>query len=555
MTMHTDMAPERRPSMLKSGAWNDMIITDYLDQAVTSAANRTALVAYRVSDGQRHALSYGELDRVVARMAAGLAALGVEKGDVVSCQLPNWWQMSALHLACVRIGAVLNPLMPIFRERELRFMLGHAETRVLVIPRSFRGFDYAAMIDGLRSELPALRHVLVIDGGDDASDFSRVLLEQPWEERLDTRELFAERRLAGDDVVQLLYTSGTTGEPKGVLHTSNTLFSNVRPYAERLGLGSADIVFMASPMAHQTGFLYGLMMPIYLQGSAVLQDTWDPNFAARVAEAERPTFTMASTPFLADLVEVAPRHRDALASLKVFVAAGAPIPGALVEKAGHSVGARIVSAWGMTENGAVTMTCPDDPAERSIQTDGRALPFMEVAVQDDQGGAVATGQEGHLMVRGASLFVGYLKRPELYGVDRDGWFATGDLARMDEQGYIRITGRTKDVVIRGGENIPVVEIENLLYKHPAISAVALVGCPDARLGERLCAYVTLHDPAASLSLEQVTGFLLEQRLTRNYLPEYLEVLPALPRTPSGKIQKFKLREQARAIRLEPAKRS
>lgn len=555
MTTCTEMPPERRLSMLKSGAWNDMIITDYLDKAVSSAATRTALVAYRVGDGQRHGMSYGELDRVVTRMAAGLAALGVEKGDVVSCQLPNWWQMSALHLACVRIGAVLNPLMPIFRERELRFMLGHAESRVLVIPQRFRGFDYAAMIDGLRGELPALRHVLVIDSGDDATDFSRALLDQPWEERVDTRALFAERRPTGDDVVQLLYTSGTTGEPKGVLHTSNTLLSNVRPYAERLRLGADDIVFMASPLAHQTGFLYGLMMPIYLHATAVLQDTWDPNFAARVVEAECPTFTMASTPFLADLVDVAPQHPDALASLKVFVAAGAPIPDALVEKAGDSVSARIVSAWGMTENGAVTMTSPDDPAERSIHTDGRALPFMEVAVQDDQGQPLPSGQEGHLVVRGASLFVGYLKRPELYGVDRDGWFATGDLARMDERGYIRITGRTKDVVIRGGENIPVVEIENLLYKHPAISAVALVGCPDPRLGERLCAYVTLHDPAASLTLEEVTGFLLEQRLTRNYLPEYLEVLPALPRTPSGKIQKFKLREQAQAIRLDPAKRS
>ncbi|MCY1344222.1 Medium-chain fatty-acid--CoA ligase [compost metagenome] len=555
MTMHTDMPPERRPSMLKSGAWNDMIITDYLDQAVASAADRTALVAYRVSDGQRHALSYGELDRVVARMAAGLASLGVEKGDVVSCQLPNWWQMSALHLACVRIGAVLNPLMPIFRERELRFMLGHAESRVLVIPQRFRGFDYAAMIDGLRGELPALRHVLVIDGGDDASDFARVLLDPPWEERLDTRALFAERRPAGDDVVQLLYTSGTTGEPKGVLHTSNTLFSNVRPYAERLRLGADDIVFMASPMAHQTGFLYGLMMPIYLKGTVVLQDTWDARYAIKVARAERPTFTMASTPFLADLIEIAPQHREDLASLKVFVAAGAPIPSALVEKAGTSVDTRIISAWGMTENGAVTMTRPEDDAERAINTDGLALPFMEVAVVDEQGQELPRGSEGNLMVRGASLFVGYLKRPELYGVDTHGWFATGDLARMSEQGYIRITGRTKDVVIRGGENIPVVEIENLLYKHPAISAVALVGCPDERLGERLCAYVTLHDGHSNLSLEQVVAFLLEQRLTKNYLPEYLEVLDALPRTPSGKIQKFKLREQAQEIRLGSTKRT
>ncbi len=554
MKISTNMHPQRRSAMVELGAWNDMIITDYLDKAVSSSPDSAALVAYRVSEDQRTTLSYRELDRIVTRMAAGLVSLGVEKADVVSCQLPNWWQMTALHLACVRIGAILNPLMPIFRERELAFMLGHAQSRVLVIPHSFRGFNYAAMVQGMRSELPDLEHVLVIDSDDSANCFEQVLLEQPWEERIDTRALFAERRLSGDDVVQLLYTSGTTGEPKGVLHTSNTLLSNVRPYAERLHLSSDDTLFMASPMAHQTGFLYGLMMPIYLQTTAVLQDTWDPLYAVKVAAAEKPTFTMASTPFLADLIDIAPSHRDALASLRIFVAAGAPIPEALVEKAGSAVNAQIISAWGMTENGAVTVTRPEDGAERAIHSDGVALPYMEVQVIDDHGQLVANGLEGNLMVRGASLFVGYLKRPELYGVDDHGWFATGDLARMDAQGYIRITGRTKDVVIRGGENVPVVEIENLLYKHPAISAVALVGCPDQRLGERVCAYVTLHDGHSSLTLEDITAFLLEQRLTKNYLPEYLEVLPALPRTPSGKIQKFKLREQAAAIRLGTAKR-
>lgn len=554
MKISTNMHPQRRSAMVEIGAWNDMIITDYLDQAVSSSPDSAALIAYRVSEDQRTTLSYRELDRIVTRMAAGLASLGVEKADVVSCQLPNWWQMTALHLACVRIGAILNPLMPIFRERELAFMLGHAQSRVLVIPHSFRGFNYAAMVHGMRSELPDLEHVLVIGGDDSVNCFEQVLLEQPWEERIDTRALFAERHLSGDDVVQLLYTSGTTGEPKGVLHTSNTLLSNVRPYAERLHLSSDDILFMASPMAHQTGFLYGLMMPIYLQTTAVLQDTWDPLYAVKVATAEKPTFTMASTPFLADLIDIAPSHRDALASLRIFVAAGAPIPEALVEKAGSAVNAQIISAWGMTENGAVTMTRPEDDAERAIHSDGVALPYMEVQVIDDHGQFVANGLEGNLMVRGASLFVGYLKRPELYGVDDHGWFATGDLARMDAQGYIRITGRTKDVVIRGGENVPVVEIENLLYKHPAISAVALVGCPDQRLGERVCAYVTLHDGHSSLTLEDITAFLLEQRLTKNYLPEYLEVLPALPRTPSGKIQKFKLREQAATIRLDTAKR-
>lgn len=542
--------------MLAAGGWNDMIITDYFEIALSITPDRNALIAYNLSDHSRISLTYRELDRRVTRMAAGLAALGVQKSDVVSCQLPNGWQITALHLACIRIGAILNPLMPIFREHELRFMLNHAQSRVLVIPHTFRGFDYAAMVEGLRDELPDLKQVLVTGTTADADNsFERVLLERCWEDECDTGVLFSERRPGADEPIQLLYTSGTTGEPKGVLHTSNTLFSNVRPYAERLRLSSTDIIFMASPMAHQTGFLYGLMMPIYLQTTAVLQDVWDPTFAVKVAQAERPTFTMASTPFLADLIDIAHHHREELSSLRFFVAAGAPIPEVLVEKAGVATSAQIISAWGMTETGAVTMTRPEDEIERAIHTDGVALPYMQVEIHDDHGQRLPTDTEGNLMVRGASLFVGYLKRPELYGVDDHGWFPTGDLARIDAQGYIRITGRTKDVVIRGGENIPVIEIENLLYKHPAIAAVALVGCPDERLGERLCAYVTLHDSGASLTLKDIVDFLLEQRLTKNYFPEYLEVLDALPRTPSGKIQKFKLRDQAKSIRLASVKRA
>lgn len=272
----------------------------------------------------------------------------------------------------------------------------------------------------------------------------------------------------------------------------------------------------------------------------------------KVIAADSPAFTMAATPFLADLVKAAPNHGGELDSLRIFVSAGAPIPSAVVEQAGRVLKATIVSAWGMTENGAVTMTCPEDPPERASQTDGKALPYMEVNVTDFQGQPRPAGEEGRLLVRGASLFVGYLKRPELYGVDPDGWFNTGDLARMDPDGYIRITGRTKDVVIRGGENIPVVEVENLLYTFPGIADVALVGCPDERLGERLCAYVTLNDSATELTLDQIKAYLVEQQLAKNYLPEYLEVIEAMPRTASGKIQKFKLRERPDPFAWRPA---
>lgn len=543
MPIETNLTPERRQAMIALGAWNDMLLTDYLDEAVASAAGRPAIVTYRMAEGSHDSLSYAELNEKVTRMAAGLAGLGVAKGDVVSCQLPNWWQMTALHLACIRIGAVLNPLMPIFREHELRFMLAQAESKVFVVPGVFRGFDHAAMARGLKAELTALEQVLVV-GGEGVDSFETVLLERAWERETDTAALFAARRPSGDDVVQLLYTSGTTGKPKGVMHTSNTLMSHIRPFATRLGLGNDDTVFMPSPLAHQLGFLYGLMLPVYLQATAVLQDTWKPAEAVDIIRAERPSLMLGSTPFLADIAEQAEAHGPDLQSLKLFMCAGAPIPSPLVEKAARNLPTRIISAWGMTENGAVTTTRPGDAPSRAVHTDGLPLPFMELKVTDLEGNTLPPGQEGPLYVRGASLFVGYFKQPELYGVDAEGWFPTGDLARLDEQGYVRITGRSKDVVIRGGENIPIVDIENALYQHPAIQAVALVGRPDERLGERLCAYVTLKEGVESLTLTDVTAFLSERQVTRQYQPEFLVVLDELPRTPSGKIQKFKLREQA-----------
>jgi cyclohexanecarboxylate-CoA ligase len=546
--------PERRTAMVQSGAWNDKLITDYLDDAVANTPEREAIIGYQVTEDSRIALTYGELNDRVTRMAAGLASLGIGKGDVVACQLPNWWQTTALHLACMRIGAILNPLMSIFRERELRFMLRLGEARLMVIPKVFRDFDYEAMMDGLVEELPKLETLLVI-GGEGNRSFEQRLMNTAWEQQQDTAALFRERKPSADDVIQILYTSGTTGEPKGVMHTSNTLFANVRPYADRLHLSSDDSTLMASPLAHQTGFLYGIMMPVYLGSTVILQDIWNAEYVCKVIAAEKPAFTMAATPFLADLVKAAPNHEGELNSLRIFVSAGAPIPSAVVEQAGKVLKAKIVSAWGMTENGAVTMTCPEDPPERASQSDGKTVPWMEVKVTDFQGNDLPTGEEGNLLVRGASLFVGYLKRPELYGVDEDGWFSTGDLARIDKDGYIRITGRTKDVVIRGGENIPVVEVENLLYKFPGIVDVALVGCPDERMGERLCAYVTLDDNATDVTLDEVKNYLTQQQLSRNYMPEYLEVIEAMPRTASGKIQKFKLREQAKEVHLEPAKRS
>jgi cyclohexanecarboxylate-CoA ligase len=540
MNFDAILLPPRRARMIDQGFWLGRTINDELDACLAACPDKLALTAVQVESGETRRFTYREMARMADRIAVGLSRLGVGRDDVVSCQLPNWWQFTLTYLACSRIGAVMNPLMHIFRERELSFMLKHGESKVMIAPKSFRGFDYESMVTGLQPSLPGLAHVVIV-GGEGANSFEALLSGPEWENEPDARDILTRSRPAPDDVTQLIYTSGTTGEPKGAMHSANSLMSNIVPYAQRMRLDAEDVVLMASPMAHQTGFMYGLMMPIMLKASVVLQDVWVPQKAIELIRAEGVTFTMASTPFLTDLARTVAESRQEVPTLRAFLCAGAPIPGPLVEQARKALGAKIVSAWGMTENGAVTTTLLDDDDERSFSTDGCPLPGVEVKVVGVDGASLPAGEPGKLLLRACSNFGGYLRRPQLNGTDAEDWFDTGDLARIDERGYIRITGRSKDVIIRGGENIPVVEIEALLYRHPAIALAAIVAYPDERLGERACA-VVVTKPGQSLTLADIQSFLKEQKVALQYIPERLIVREALPSTPSGKIQKFKLRE-------------
>jgi cyclohexanecarboxylate-CoA ligase len=537
------LAP-RRARMIEQGLWHDRTINQDLDDCVAACPDQLALTAYRVEAGDVRHFSYRQLAQLADRVAVGLSRLGVQKNDVVACQLPNWWQFTVTYLACSRIGAVINPLMHIFRERELNFMLKHGEAKVIIAPKSFRGFDFEQMIRGIQPNLPDLKHIVVVDGQDHNS-FEALLSGPAWELAPDAPALLQAHRPGPDDITQLIYTSGTTGEPKGVMHSANTVMANIIPYAQRLQLGAQDVVLMASPMAHQTGFMYGLMMPIMLKARVVLQDIWEPKRAVEVINTDKVSFTMASTPFLTDLTKAVKEHQTPVPTLKTFLCAGAPIPGPLVEQARAALGTKIVSAWGMSENGAVTLIELNDPDERAFTTDGKPLAGVDLKVVDVDGKTLPAGEAGRLLVRACSNFGGYLKRPHLNGTDDAGWFDTGDLARIDAQGYVRITGRSKDVIIRGGENIPVVEIESLLYKHPAVAMAAIVAYPDERLGERACA-VVVTKPDQHFDMPTMVAYLKEQKVATQYIPERLEIRPSMPSTPSGKIQKFKLREELRA---------
>lgn len=539
------LKPERIASMTATGAWHNRRFIEFFDEQVRRQAHKPYVISHRADTGEERAFSYAEFDDVVGRIACGLFRLGIRRGDIVSYQIPNRWEFIAISLACARIGAVTNPLMPILRERELTFMLGLAESTVLIVPKTFRGFDHLTMALAVQRATPGLKTVLALDDRGPQS-FEAAFLATAPPPRDELERIAAQNQPDPNDLLQLMYTSGTTGEPKGVMHSSNTLLANVIPFAERLRIGGTDVMVCPTPLAHQLGYLFGLLMPAVVGGSVVLQDVWNPSVCAQLIQRYRGTFCLGATPFLADLADLPGLPEFDISSLRMFVSGGAPIPPPLVVRAKERLRADIVSIWGMTEVSAATTVHLGDRDEKIFGTDGVAMPHAEVIVVDQDGRELPRGQSGILKTRGPNVFLGYLKRPNLYGHDAAGWFDTGDLARMDEDGYIRITGRSKDMIIRGGENIPVVEIENMLYRHPSIQAVAIVGMPDARLGERACAYVVLK-PGRSLSLADVTTFLDTHKVAKSYFPERVEIIPEMPMTATGKIQKFVLRERARAL--------
>lgn len=521
--------------------WRNRTIDSYLNEATVKSPSKTALVAYRADRGDEPVveLTYSQLDARVARVAGSLRALGVGHGDIVAVQLPNWWEFVVFALAAGRVGAVVNPLMPIFREHELSFMLGLTEAKVFVVPRQFRGFDYETMAKGLRAGLPALKHVVVVDGeGDDS--FDRLLMNGSG----GSLPYGASEGLAPEELALIMFTSGTTGQPKGAMHCCNTLIALTYAFANRAGLDESAVIFGCSPLGHMTGYGAAMIQSVRMGAKLVLQDVWEPQRAISVMVREGVTYTMAATTFLSDIYEAVAAGAPRPQALQKFLCGGAPIPPVVIERAWRELGVPVVSLWGMTESLLGTVTEPARALEKSPSTDGCPVEGMEVRVADVDGKDLPVGQTGRLLVRGPQMFLGYYKRPDIPTVDAHGWLDTGDLAYLDEEGYIRINGRTKDIIIRGGENIPVVEIESLLFAHPAVADAAIVGFPDPRLGERSCAYVILK-PGAKLSLADVHEWLAQHKTAKQYWPERLQLIEQMPRTLTGKIQKFVLRERAK----------
>jgi cyclohexanecarboxylate-CoA ligase len=534
MTVATAKLDTSHASFREAGYWLDKTVDQLLAEAAARSPDKIAIVADRANRERAPRLTYRELENLADRAASSLLRLGIERGDIVTVQLPNWWEFVVIAFACSRIGAVMNPVMPILRERELTYILNFCQAKVFIVPKIYRGFDYAAMAQGMRADLPHLKQVIVVDGEGETS-FERMLLSSEPDK--------LPPGLRPDDMAVLMFTSGTTGEPKGVMHTSNSLIACCKALSERFGLDSSDVLLVASPVGHMTGYAAIVLLSVYLGGTMILQDIWEAKRGVSLMAREGVTYTAASTPFLSDICDVVKAGAPHPKNLRSFLCGGAPIPSVLIERAANELGLKVCSLWGMTEVLSGTLTEPARAAEKSASTDGRSLEGMEVRIVDTEGRPVPAGQSGRLLVRGAQMFKGYYKRPELPTFDSDGWFDSGDLAYMDNDGYIRISGRVKDILIRGGENVPVAEIENLLYKHPAVAAVAVVGFPDARLGERGCAFIVPRG-GSTIDLAAVRTYLSDAKMAKQFWPERVEVVAELPRTASGKIQKFKLREIA-----------
>jgi cyclohexanecarboxylate-CoA ligase len=504
------------------------------DVARRAARDPDGIAAVAVDGAGRDAtLTWAELWERSGRAATFLLSEGVQAGDAVAYQLPNRLEFLTLTLGALRIGAVCEPLMPIFRERELRFMLTESEAPVLFVPEAFRGHDHAGMAEGLRDDLPALRRLVVLDDAShEATETDAAAIEG--------------RRPEPEAIAQLLFTSGSTGEPKGVLHRHAVLDRAADAHIAHFGLQGDDVIYIPSPLAHQTGWLYGMWIAWRLGATQVIQESWDAELAFDAIARHGVTFTQAATPFLADLVRVAVQRGERGNPLRMFVATGAAIPRELARRARDVLDAEVGGGFGTTESCMGAGFVPGLDDERAWTSDGVALANVSLRVVDDDGRVLPPGTEGHFEIGTDTLFAGYLNRPEdtAAAMSRDGWYRPGDLATIDADGYLRITGRVKDVINRGGEKVPVAEIEQLLYAHPAVSEVAIVAMPDERLGERACAFVVPAPGVEPLDFPSMQRYLDERRAAKPYWPERLELVAELPRTPSGKIQKFVLREQA-----------
>ncbi|EAA4908102.1 medium-chain fatty-acid--CoA ligase [Escherichia coli] len=524
---------QRRAAYRQQGLWGDASLADYWQQTARAMPDKIAVV-----DNHGASYTYSALDHAASCLANWMLAKGIESGDRIAFQLPGWCEFTVIYLACLKIGAVSVPLLPSWREAELVWVLNKCQAKMFFAPTLFKQTRPVDLILPLQNQLPQLQQIVGVDKLAPAT--SSLSLSQII---ADNTPLTTAITTHGDELAAVLFTSGTEGLPKGVMLTHNNILASERAYCARLNLTWQDVFMMPAPLGHATGFLHGVTAPFLIGARSVLLDIFTPDACLALLEQQRCTCMLGATPFVYDLLNVLEKQPADLSALRFFLCGGTTIPKKVAREC-QQLGIKLLSVYGSTESSPHAVVNLDDPLSRFMHTDGYAAAGVEIKVIDDARKTLPPGCEGEEASRGPNVFMGYFDEPELTAraLDEEGWYYSGDLCRMDEAGYIKITGRKKDIIVRGGENISSREVEDILLQHPKIHDACVVAMPDERLGERSCAYVVLKAPHHSLSLEEVVAFFSRKRVAKYKYPEHIVVIEKLPRTASGKIQKFLLRK-------------
>ncbi|EEU9489043.1 medium-chain fatty-acid--CoA ligase [Escherichia coli] len=524
---------QRRAAYRQQGLWGDASLADYWQQTARAMPDKIAVV-----DNHGASYTYSALDHAASCLANWMLAKGIESGDRIAFQLPGWCEFTVIYLACLKIGAVSVPLLPSWREAELVWVLNKCQAKMFFAPTLFKQTRPVDLILPLQNQLPQLQQIVGVDKLAPAT--SSLSLSQII---ADNTPLITAITTHGDELAAVLFTSGTEGLPKGVMLTHNNILASERAYCARLNLTWQDVFMMPAPLGHATGFLHGVTAPFLIGARSVLLDIFTPDACLALLEQQRCTCMLGATPFVYDLLNLLEKQPADLSALRFFLCGGTTIPKKVAREC-QQRGIKLLSVYGSTESSPHAVVNLDDPLSRFMHTDGYAAAGVEIKVVDDARKTLPPGCEGEEASRGPNVFMGYFDEPELTAraLDEEGWYYSGDLCRMDEAGYIKITGRKKDIIVRGGENISSREVEDILLQHPKIHDACVVAMPDERLGERSCAYVVLKAPHHSLSLEEVVAFFSRKRVAKYKYPEHIVVIEKLPRTASGKIQKFLLRK-------------
>ncbi len=524
---------QRRAAYRQQGLWGDASLADYWQQTARAMPDKIAVV-----DNHGASYTYSALDHAASCLANWMLAKGIESGDRIAFQLPGWCEFTVIYLACLKIGAVSVPLLPSWREAELVWVLNKCQAKMFFAPTLFKQTRPVDLILPLQNQLPQLQQIVGVDKLAPAT--SSLSLSQII---ADNTSLTTAITTHGDELAAVLFTSGTEGLPKGVMLTHNNILASERAYCARLNLTWQDVFMMPAPLDHATGFLHGVTAPFLIGARSVLLDIFTPDACLALLEQQRCTCMLGATPFVYDLLNVLEKQPADLSALRFFLCGGTTIPKKVTREC-QQRGIKLLSVYGSTESSPHAVVNLDDPLSRFMHTDGYAAAGVEIKVVDDARKTLPPGCEGEEASRGPNVFMGYFDEPELTAraLDEEGWYYSGDLCRMDEAGYIKITGRKKDIIVRGGENISSREVEDILLQHPKIHDACVVAMSDERLGERSCAYVVLKAPHHSLSLEEVVAFFSRKRVAKYKYPEHIVVIEKLPRTTSGKIQKFLLRK-------------